>query len=234
MDQWDTEELATLNADAVLPAFSGQASNEDASSNQRPMLTRTWYHTGFFFNAASITTALQSEYYREGDAATGVPGVSGAEAQALFLPDTVLPVTILQADGSRIPYDLTGEEMREACRALRGSRPRQEVYGFDDTAAQDRPYSTNECCYGIEMLQPQGPNPYGALLDPRESLKLDYERQLVLLRMARSPTLPHRRPAPFSPQTRARPTHSRSLSMVTEIRSRSSPWLMGGASPIRC
>lgn len=182
VDQWDTEELATLNADAVLPVFSGQASNEDASSNQPPMLTRTWYHTGVFFNAASITTALQSEYYREGDATTGVPGVNAAEAQALFLPDTVLPVTVLQADGSRIPYDLTGEEMREACRALRGSMLRQEVYGLDGTTAQDRPYSTNERRYAIEMLQPQGPNPYGVFLShSRESLEMDYERQLVLV-----------------------------------------------------
>ena len=121
----------------------------------------------------------QSEYYREGDPATGITGLNATEAQSLFLPDTALPTTVLLADGTRIPYDLSGEEMREACRALRGSILRQEVYALDSTPAADRPYTASEHNYTLEMLQPQGPNPYGVFLThARETLDLHYERKL--------------------------------------------------------
>jgi RHS repeat-associated protein len=175
VDQYDAEDFATLNASGTLPA----PSNEDASTNVPPVLTKTWFHTGFFFDAKSITTQFQSEYYREGDPATGVPGLSAAEAAELFLPDTPLPATILLADGTRLPHDLSGEELREACRALRGSMLRQEVYALDDSAAADRPYSASAHNFTIEMLQPQGENPYGVFLTyARETLDLHYERAL--------------------------------------------------------
>jgi RHS repeat-associated protein len=175
VDQYDAEDFATLNASGTMPA----PGNEDASSNVPPVLTKTWFHTGFFFDAESITTQSQSEYYREGDAAARVAGLNPAEAAALFLPDTPLPATILLADGTRLAYDLSGEELREACRALRGSMIRQEVYALDDSAAADRPYSVSEHNFTVEMLQPQGENPNGVFLTyARESLDLHYERQL--------------------------------------------------------
>jgi RHS repeat-associated protein len=175
VDQWDTEDFATLNASDTL---SGP-SNEDAASNVPPTLTKTWFHTGFFFNASAISTQLQSEFYREGDAATGYAGLNLTQAQTLFLPDTALPATILLAGGTRVAYDLSGEEMREACRALRGSMLRQEVYALDGTPAADRPYTTAEHNYTLEMLQPQEPNPYAVFLTyARETLELSYERKL--------------------------------------------------------
>ena len=175
VDQWDTEDFATLNAQNTLPA----PSNESVTSNVPPILTKTWFHTGFFFDASAISTRFQREYYREGDPATGVAGLNSAEAQVLFLPDTPLPATILLSDGSRLAYDLSAEEMREACRALRGSTLRQEVYALDGAEAADRPYTTSERNYTIEMLQPRQPNPYGVFLAcPRESLEMVYERKL--------------------------------------------------------
>ena len=175
VDQYDSEDFATLNASGALPA----AANEDAASNVPPTLTKTWFHTGFFFNAESMTTALQNEYYSEGDPATGNAGLNAAEAQSLFLPDTALPATVLLSDGTRIAYDLSGEEMRESCRALRGSILRQEVYAEDSTLAADRPYWTSERNYTLEMLQPQGPNPYAVFLThARETLDMHYERKL--------------------------------------------------------
>lgn len=175
VDQWDTEDFATLNASSTLP----QPTNENAASNVPPVLTKTWFHTGFFFNSNAISTQLQSEYYSEGDSATGLAGLNPAETRALSLPDTVLPTTVLLADGTRLPHDLSGEEMREACRALRGSMLRQEIYALDGTEAADRPYTTSEKSYTIEVLQPQGPNPYGVFLTySRESLEFHYEREL--------------------------------------------------------
>ena len=97
----------------------------------------------------------------------------------MLLDDTVLPTTILLPDGSRLPYDLSGEEMREACRALRGSILRQEIYALDGTDESDRPYSVSERNYTIEVLQPQGPNQYGVFLaHARETIDFHYERKL--------------------------------------------------------
>ena len=209
VDQYDTEDFATLNASGALPV----AANEDAASNIPPMLTKTWFHTGFFFSAKSITTALQDEYYREGDPATGIAGLNAAEAKALFLPDTALPTAVLLSDGTRIPYDLSGEEMREACRALRGSILRQEIYAEDSTLAADRPYSTSERNYTLEMLQPQGPNPYAVFLThARETLDMHYERKLYAVE---GETLAANQAAPPAGATLAadpRVTHSITIS----------------------
>ena len=91
----------------------------------------------------------------------------------MLLDDTVLPANVLLPDGSRIPYDLSGEEMREACRALRGSILRQEIYALDDSDESDRPYSVSERNYTIEVLQPQGPNQFGVFFaHPRETHRL--------------------------------------------------------------
>ena len=96
-----------------------------------------------------------------------------------MLPDTVFPSAIKQADGTSLPWDLTGDEWREACRALKGSVLRQEVYGLDGSEAQARPYSVSESNYTIECLQPQITNKYGVFFThPREAISFHYERKL--------------------------------------------------------
>ena len=92
---------------------------------------------------------------------------------------TVLPTAIFLPDGSHVPFSLSGEEMREACRALRGSVLRQEVYAVDGSDESDRPYGTSERNYTIEVLQPRGPNQFGVFLaHPRETIEFHYERKL--------------------------------------------------------
>jgi RHS repeat-associated protein len=208
VDQWDTEDFATLNASNTLPA----SSNEDAASNLPPTLTKTWFHTGFFFDAGTISTQLQSEYYREGDATTGLSGLNTVQTNAIFLPDTALPTTILLADGSNIAYDLSGEEMRQACRALRGSILRQEIYALDDTTAADRPFTTSEHNYTIEMLQPQDLNPYAVFLTyPSETLDMSYERKLFSV--AAGAITDQTAPPEATLAADPRPTHSLTLSV---------------------
>ena len=170
VDQWDAGELATLGGSSSMPA----PTNEAAASNIPPVLTKQWFHTGYFFAASSISTEMQAEYWLEGDT---LNGASTGPAQALLLGDSAMPTTVLLADGIRVAHDLSGEEMREACRALRGSPLRQEVYAADDTPAAGRPYTTTEYNYTIEMLQPEGENPYAVFLThPREKLDFHYER----------------------------------------------------------
>jgi RHS repeat-associated protein len=175
VDQWDTEELATLSSSSAFP----QANNQDPSSNVPPALTKTWFHTGAFFGESAISKHLEQEYYSEGDSSDAIAGLSQAQLESMLLDDTILPTAILLPDGTRMPYDLSGEEMREACRALRGSILRQEVYALDNKDESDRPYSASERNYTIEVLQPQGPNRYGVFLaHARETIDYHYERKL--------------------------------------------------------
>jgi Insecticide toxin TcdB middle/C-terminal region len=97
----------------------------------------------------------------------------------MLLDDTVLPDGIPQADGTKQPYQLSQDEIREACRALKGSVLRQEIYALDGSDEQERPYSASERNYGIELLQSQGPNRHACFyIHPRETIDFHYERKL--------------------------------------------------------
>jgi RHS repeat-associated protein len=190
VDQWDTEEFATLSGSVDFPP----ASNVDAASSVPPVLTRTWFHTGAFVGEAKISKYLEHEYYSEGDSAEGIAGLSQAQLEAMRLNDTVLPSTVVLPDGSHTDYSLSGDEMREACRALRGSILRQEIYALDESEASDRPYSVSERNYTIEVFQPRGPNQHGVFLaHPRETVDFHYERKLynIVGQMLADPRVTH-------------------------------------------
>jgi RHS repeat-associated protein len=175
VEQWDTEEIGAAVDETTAP----ENTNWDAASLVPPALTRTWFHTGAFFEGAKISRQFEAEYYHEEDANEGEPGLSDPQFVPMLLPDTVLPVTLRLADGTQTPYALTGDEMREACRSLKGSILRQEVYGLDGTDKADRPYSASERNYTIELLQPQGANPYAVFFThARETVDFHYEREL--------------------------------------------------------
>ena len=131
--QWDTEEFAALG---VSEAFTA-ATNRDAASDVPPIYTKTWFHTGASLDEERISKQFEQEYYREGDTSEGEPGLTDAQLETMLLADTVLPDTLRLADGARIPYSLSSEEIREACRALKGSILRLEVYGLDGTDEAD-------------------------------------------------------------------------------------------------
>ncbi|MFI5915060.1 SpvB/TcaC N-terminal domain-containing protein [Dactylosporangium sp. NPDC051541] len=166
VEQWDTEQFAAL-ADA--------ADNVDAASHIAPVHTKTWFHTGIELGrehvsdyfAGLLNAADPGEYYRE-------PGRTDAEARALLLADTPLPAGLI------------GEEVREACRALKGSMLRHEVYAddADDPGAtpvqRERahtPYTVTEQNFTIRLLQGQGPNRHAVFLThPCEAITYHYER----------------------------------------------------------
>jgi RHS repeat-associated protein len=175
VDQFDTEALATLSATSNVP----RPVNLDAASSVPPVCTRTWFHTGAFYGEGRISKYYEHEYYQEGDASDAVAPLTEAQVEAMLLDDTVLPGDILLPDGTRLSCDFSGEEMREACRTLRGSVLRQEVYALDGSDEADRPYSISERNYTIEALQPQGPGKFGVFFThPRETLDFRYERRL--------------------------------------------------------
>ena len=67
----------------------------------------------------------------------------------------VLPESVLLPRRQRQPWTLSEDEQREAYRALKGSVLRQEVYADDGTERADRPYTTSERSYTLELLQPR-------------------------------------------------------------------------------
>src|SRR5262249_16110422 len=88
-----------------------------------------------------------------------------ARARALPQGETVLP------DGRSV------EDARDACRALKGSMLRQEIYALDGTAQEPHPYTVVEQNFTIACLQPRAANPYGVFFaHPRESISYHYER----------------------------------------------------------
>src|SRR5208283_143502 len=68
---------------------------------------------------------------------------------------------------------------REACRSLKGSMLRQEVYALDGAEESSRPYTAAESNFTIRPLQPRAWNRHAVFFThPRESLTFNYERKL--------------------------------------------------------
>ncbi|MBO3752678.1 hypothetical protein J5X84_42075 [Streptosporangiaceae bacterium NEAU-GS5] len=178
VEQWDTEHEIDPPAG---PASEG-AANEDVTSRVPPVLTRTWLHTGIHIGRGRVSNYFaglidaddRGEYYRE-------PGLTDDEARALLL-DTVLPA------------GLTGEEEREACRALRGSVLRKEVYALDGPGSADypygHPYTVSEQNHAVRLVQPRAGNRHAVFLaHAREALTYQYERDPTDPRVGHALTL---------------------------------------------
>jgi RHS repeat-associated protein len=164
VEQWDTEELGA-------PSASGDyhvGNNVNAASYVPPVLTRTWFHTGAFLDAERISRGFAGEYYRESDPSRGDSGLTDEQLRAMLLPDTILPA------------DLSADDMREACRALKGSILRQEIYSMDGSEEEDRPYLVSERSFTVVPVQPRGEGRFAVFFThPREVIDFHHERKLV-------------------------------------------------------
>ena len=168
VEQWDTEEYAALEAAGEFPSVTNTL---DESSHVPPVLTRTWFHTGAYLDGTKISRQFEEEYYREGDPSLGETGLTDEQLNALLLEDTLLPTDLSP--------QLSTEEAREACRALKGSILRQEIYARDGTEEADRPYSVSERNYTLKRLQPQDENQHAVFFaHPCETIDFHYERKL--------------------------------------------------------
>jgi RHS repeat-associated protein len=168
VERFDTEEFATIFATDTFPS----ATNVGKSSHIPPVLTKTWFHTGAYFDGSRNSRQFENEYYRE-------PGLTDFEfKEARLLADTVLPI------------DLILEEEREACRALKGSLLRQEIYALDGSPKSKHPYSASERSYAIRRLQPQGDNCHAVFfVHSRETIDYHYERNPIDARISHVLTL---------------------------------------------
>ena len=160
VDEFSTEifddfTLSSLHQDA-------EFTNNQYSFHAPPQETRTWFHTGIYFDAdryldhRELTEQYGDEYYQ-------------GDAQAFTLGRHLFE----QADGSLG----TGDVPNEAFRALRGAELRHEVYGRDDSDIANHPYIVKESCYSVKALQPRSGNDHAVYLTtPKESITYDYER----------------------------------------------------------
>ena len=161
VEQWDTERFAALAGGNV------PADNIAAESHVPPVRTRTWFHTGVHLGRERVSRHFENEYFRE-------PGLNTETARPFLLDDTI------------VPPGLTLEEEREACRALKGSMLRQEVYSDDAehpgaTPEQIQracmPYTVTEQNFTIRTLQPRGGNRHAVFFThANETLSYHYER----------------------------------------------------------
>lgn len=158
VEQWDTEEFRADTAfeDDPFANWNGQ-------SFTKPVLTRTWLHTGAFVDAGKVSLQYEGEYWLE-PALRGPPAATGLAA--------------MRPADSTLSDALTPFEMREAFRALKGRVLRVEVFDADaDGLPVGNPYSVAENNFDVQRLQGFGPNPHASfLVTPRETVKLQYER----------------------------------------------------------
>jgi RHS repeat-associated protein len=172
MEQTDAESFGDTAS-----LFTEDTDTEADALHVPPVVTKTWFHTGAWPDEKTIAHHMARDYF-------GAPSETDPQFEQKWttflgglLPDTVLPPDILQIDGSRVVYALSGEEQREAIRALKGSILRQEIYADDSTAKASIPYSVSERNYTIETFQPQGANRFGVFFThARETIDYHHER----------------------------------------------------------
>jgi RHS repeat-associated protein len=158
VEQWDTEEFRTDTGFEDDPF-----ANWNELSFTKPVLTRTWSHTGAFIDAGKVSVQYEGEYWLE-PALRGPPAATGLAAMR--------PADSTLAEG------LTPFEMRESLRALKGHVLRLEIFDADPNGLPlGNPYSVTESNFSVQLLQGFGPNRHAAfLVTPRETVTLQYER----------------------------------------------------------
>jgi RHS repeat-associated protein len=162
VEQRDAESFSVHSGTGL---FTEQPRIEGEEFHLPPTVTRTWFHNGAWIDQGKISTQYAGEYF-------------AGDPQADMLPDTVVPIVA------------TAEEEREACRALKGSILRQEIYAEDETVDAGIPYSVSERNYAIEQCQPRSQNRHAVFFArPLETIDYHYERNVNDPRVGHAITL---------------------------------------------
>lgn len=119
VDRFDTETVA------------GGMTQGPRAFVQPTRLVRTWFHTGAWFDDATLESALEAEYFRGTDTPFGA------------LPP-------------ERPGELTDREWGEAQRAMRATVLREETYALDGSDRADVPFTISFGQTRLHRLQPAG------------------------------------------------------------------------------
>jgi hypothetical protein len=173
VDQFDSETFEEFT-NSSLHGSGDVFTNISSAYHVPPVETRSWFHTGIYFDEdhrAHVSTPFD---YRE----------LTNEFRKEFYRD----------DGEAVAIDehevATGETPHEAYRALRGAVLRTEVYANDGSAKAEHPYQVTENRYRVTQLQPKDGNHHTVYLShPIESLSYHYERNPTDPRISHALTL---------------------------------------------
>ena len=160
VDQFDTETFEDFTGKG-LHGDGNLFNNSFSAYHVPPVETRSWFHTGIYFDESSSTPAdgtfdhreltnqFRKEYYQGDEEATPVDEHAAEK----------------------------GETAHEAYRALRGAVLRTEVYARDGIRKAAHPYQVTENRYRVTQLQPKDGNNHGVYFSHQiESLSYHYER----------------------------------------------------------
>ena len=169
VDQFDTElfeDFARANLHGKETAFS----NTSPAYHIPPVETRTWFHTGVYFDSRGshsldyrdLTEQFRQEYY-QGDLHAAPLGEHDVEI---------------------------GDAPTEAYRALRGAQLRTELYARDGTRKAEHPYQVGESRYGVTHVQPRLDNHHAVCFSHQlETVTYHYERNPADPRISHTLTL---------------------------------------------
>ena len=173
VDQFDTETFEEFTG----PGLHGDGdlfSNNSSAYHVPPVETRSWFHTGVYFDEDSSAHVFNLFDYRE---------LTNRFRKEFY-----------HGDGEAASVDEhlveTGETPHEAYRALRGAVLRTEVYGRDGSGKAEHPYQVTENRYRVTQLQPKDGNHHAVYLSHQiESLSYHYERNPTDPRISHALTL---------------------------------------------
>jgi len=162
VEQRDAESFSKYSGKGL---FTEQPRIEGEEFHLPPVITKTWFHNGAWIDQRRISTQYANEYF-------------AGDPQAVVLPDTVISSLA------------TADDEREACRALKGSIQRQEIYAEDGSSNERIPYSVSERNYALHQCQPRGHNRHAVFFShPLETIDYHYERNVTDPRVGHTLTL---------------------------------------------
>jgi hypothetical protein len=163
VESWDSKQYDAANI------ASPGAQNIDVTLHVPPTHTKTWFHTGASFQFERTHHHMAHEYY-------SAPALHDQTFEKFLqaLPENSMPDGLM----------LTGVEFQEACRSLKGSILRQEVYADDGGSKAVLPYRISDKSYSTKLLQPRGANIHAIFAtNARESISYNYDRNIKDLRI---------------------------------------------------
>jgi RHS repeat-associated protein len=184
VEHTDTEEYETWKLNNA-----GTKLDNSAPLFQKPVLTKTWFHTGAFLEKEKILSQFETEYwYNELNRFDRT-----AHLTEPALPDAkiVAAKTILDR---KLIDNISTAEWDEALRCCKGMVLREEIFAVDApvTGATDKelklqltPYSVSTHNCNVQLLQPRASNNHAVfVVTENEALAFHYERNTADPRIA--------------------------------------------------
>lgn len=151
VESWDTESFDEYKKNGLNPSVKGL----NKELYVPPVYTKTWHHTGAYFESGIITKQYENEYFQ-------------GDKNAYDFPDSVFDYAVLQSNP---------QTTRQAYAALKGTVMRQEIYALTDGPEREDPYTVSESNVSVDLIQPTGNQRYAVFqVSPRESILYHYER----------------------------------------------------------